>query len=189
MSSRDLPRSLAALAARIRRCTLCELHGSRTRAVPGEGPARSHILLVGEAPGRTEDETGAPFRGVGGKLLDRALGEAGIRRDRVFITNAVKCRPPGNRKPHAGEVRTCRPYLVAQIAAVRPRVIGALGQTAAHDLLGTEASLARVRGRWRRFEGRPVVSTYHPAAVLYNRRLYRALVRDLRSAKRRSEAT
>jgi len=189
MSTRGLPRELGALAARIRRCVLCDLHRSRTHAVPGEGPARARILLVGEAPGRTEDEAGRPFRGAAGKLLDQALREAGIRRDRVFITNAVKCRPPGNRRPRAQEVFACRPYLVAQVEAVAPRVVVALGQTAVRDLFGPGASLARLRGRWGAFGGRPATGTYHPAGVLYNRKLYGRLVHDLAAAKARAEGT
>jgi len=187
MSARVLPRDFPGLAARIRRCTLCDLHLSRTHAVPGEGPAHARILLVGEAPGRNEDEAGRPFCGPAGKLLDRALRAAGIRRDRVFITNAVKCRPPGNRTPRRVEVAACRPYMVSQAEAVRPRVIVALGQTAVRDLFGPGASLAGLRGQWAVFAGRPAIGTYHPAGVLYNRRLFRTLVRDLRRAKSRAE--
>src|SRR3989304_4741210 len=166
MSTRALPRKLGALAARIRRCVLCDLHRSRTHAVPGEGPARARILLVGEAPGRTEDEAGGPFRGAAGE-----------------------CRPPGNRRPRAQEVFACRPYLVAQVEAVAPRVVVALGQTAVRDLFGPGASLARLRGRWGAFGGRPATGTDHPAGVLYNRKLYGRLVHDLAAARARAEGT
>lgn len=182
-----MPPDLRALASRIRRCTRCDLHEARTRAVPGEGPDRAPLLLVGEAPGREEDREGRPFRGTAGRILDAALVRAAIPRDRVFVTNSVKCRPPGNRKPRTAELAACRPYLVAQVAAIRPRVIVALGQTATGDLLGPPAALAHVRGTWGAFGGVPVLATYHPAAVLYNRRLLPVLVADLRTARRRAE--
>ena len=122
-----------------------------------------------------------------GKILDAALLRAGIPRDRTFITNTVKCRPPRNRRPRTAELAACRPYLVAQLAAIRPQAIVALGQTATADLLGPSAALAHVRGTWGAFGGVPVLATYHPAAVLYNRRLLPVLVADLRTARRRAE--
>jgi len=184
----ELPRDLTTLAARIRRCARCGLAASRTHAVPGAGAPHARLLLVGEAPGRSEDEAGRPFRGAAGRVLDEALLRAGIPRSRVFVTNAVKCRPPGNRRPRAAELAACRPYLLAQLAAVRPRAIVALGQTAVRDLLGPGASLARIRGRWFTFGGIPLLPTYHPAAVLYNRQLLRKLATDLAKARRRAEA-
>jgi DNA polymerase len=184
----ELPRDLGKLAARIRRCARCGLAASRTHAVPGAGASRARILLVGEAPGRSEDEAGRPFCGAAGKVLDEALLRAGLPRSEVFITNAVKCRPPGNRRPRGAELAACRPYLLAQLAAVRPRAIVALGQTAVRDLLGPGASLARLRGRWSTFGGVPLLPTYHPAAVLYNRPLFAKLSADLGKAGRRAEA-
>lgn len=183
-----LPHDLDRLAARIWRCTRCDLHASRTHAVPGEGRTRAPLFLVGEAPGRDEDSQGRPFRGAAGRILDEALSRAGIRRDEVFITNAVKCRPRENRKPLAPEVAACRPFLLAQLATVRPRVVVALGETAIRDLLGPHSSLRRTRGRWTRIEDVPVLATYHPAAVLYNRRLFRRLVSDLRRARAEAES-
>src|SRR5213593_1925542 len=109
---------LEALAARIRVCTLCRLHEGRGNAVPGEGPASARLLLLGEGPGRHEDEQGRPFVGAAGKVLDAALAKAGLSRRDVFITHVVKCRPPENRNPKADEVAACRPYLEAQIRAV-----------------------------------------------------------------------
>lgn len=186
---RSLPADLDGLAVRIRRCTWCELHVARHRAVPGEGPRTARILLLGEAPGRQEDAVGRPFQGAAGKILDDAMARAGIPRGRTFITNVVKCRPPGNRRPRAQEAAACRPYLLAQLAAVRPRVIVALGETAARNLLGPRTSLPNVRGRWSRTGETPVIATYHPAAILYNRRLFRRLIADLRKARMRAEAT
>lgn len=106
----------------------------------------------------------------------------------MFVTNAVKCRPPGNRRPKGTELAACRPYLLAQLATVRPRAIVALGQTALRDLLGPGASLRRLRGRWTAFGGVPLLPTYHPAAVLYNRQLFAKLAADLGKARRRAEA-
>lgn len=177
-------RELARLAAQIRSCTRCPLHRSRTHAVPGEGPARARILLVGEAPGRTEDAEGRPFVGAAGRLLDDALRRAEIRRQSTFITNTVKCRPPGNRRPRAAELAACRPYLLAQVAAVRPRVVVAMGLTAVRDLLDGPRSLGAARRSHHAVAGTPVIATYHPAAVLRNRRLLPKLVGDLRKALR-----
>src|SRR3989304_5630674 len=128
--------SLADLAARIRGCTLCRLHEGRTRAVPGEGPERATLFLVGEGPGRNEDEKGLPFVGTAGRTLDAAPAAPGRARGEAFVTSAVKCRPPDNRKPRADEVAACRPYLLAQLDAVRPGAIVTLGGTALKALPG-----------------------------------------------------
>ena len=178
-----LPLDLAALAARIRRCTRCGLHRSRTRAVPGDGWAGATIALIGEAPGRNEDRAGRPFVGAAGRILDDALRRAGIVRERVFVTSIVKCRPPGNRKPRRTEIAACHPYLEAQLATVRPKVVVALGDSAIRALLG-RVPPAAVRGTWRDRGGVRVLSTYHPAAVLYNRPLFPKLVADLRKARK-----
>lgn len=153
----------------------------------GEGPTGAPVFLVGEGPGRAEDAAGRPFCGAAGRVLDEALARAGLPRERTFITNAVKCRPPGNRRPRASEVAACRPYLLAQLAAVRPRVLVTLGQVALRDVAGTGVALSEARGRWTEVEGMPFLATYHPAAVLYNRRLLRTLVADLRKARRKAE--
>lgn len=166
---------------------MCPLHRSRTRAVSGEGPADARIVLVGEAPGKEEDRRGKPFIGAAGRVLDEALARAGIPRTNVFITNTVKCRPPRNRRPSRDEVGTCKPFLDAQLATIRPVVVVALGQTAVRALLGHAAPLAKVRGRWRLIEDVPVLATYHPAAILYNRRLLPKLANDLARARRRAE--
>ena len=176
--------ALEDLAARIRGCTLCRLHEGRGHAVPGEGPADAKLFLVGEAPGRHEDAEGRPFVGVAGKVLDSVLGEVGLSRRDVFITNVVKCRPPENRRPRADEIAACRPYLVAQIRAVHPAVLVALGDTAATSLAGPTADVAAARRRSSRFEGIPAIATYHPAATLYNRRLTKILEEDLARAAR-----
>ncbi len=176
--------SLDETAAAVLVCTRCPLHATRIHAVPGEGPARASLLLLGEAPGRDEDASGRPFVGRAGKILDRSLAAAGIDRASVFVTNLVKCRPPRNRRPKAKESVTCRPYLLAQLDAIRPKVVVTLGATALNGLLGPGHELRAARRRPLEFEDAQVVATYHPAAVLYNRSLEAALRRDLKKAAR-----
>ena len=180
LSDAEARQALETMADTIRACALCRLASGRRCAVPGEGPVRAAILLVGEAPGRDEDASGQPFVGRAGRVLDSALAAAQLPRDSVFITNVVKCRPPGNRRPKPDEVAACRPYLVGQIAFVRPRAIVTLGATALRALLGPGHELKESRGKPLRFGGIPVVATYHPAGVLYNRALEARLRRDLR---------
>ena len=177
-------KDLAALGDRVRACTLCPLHEGRTHAVPGEGPLDPPVLLVGEAPGREEDASGRPFVGAAGRVLDKALRAAGLPRDAVFVTNVVKCRPPGNRAPKADEMEACRPYLLAQIELVRPRILVTLGTSGLRSLLGPGPDLKAVRAKALRLGETPLVPTYHPAAVLYNRTLERGLTADLRKVAR-----
>ncbi len=171
------------LNEKIRSCTRCPLSQSRTIAVPGEGPARADILLIGEAPGRDEDRAGRPFVGRAGSILDGCLKDAGIDRFRVFITNVVKCRPPENRRPKREEMEACRAYLESQIELLQPKVVILMGNAAARAVLNAEG-VAGLRGRF--FEDRFMV-TFHPAAVLRNRNLKQALVSDLLSARDKAE--
>ncbi len=168
----------------MRACTRCRLHEGRVLAVPGEGPLDAPVLLLGEAPGREEDAAGRPFVGAAGRILDAALRSARLDRASVYVTNLAKCRPPENRSPKADEVEACRPYLLAEIAAVRPRILVTLGSTALRGLLGPGYELKEARRKPLEFEGVPVVATYHPAAVLYNRKLERDLRNDLRRVVR-----
>jgi uracil-DNA glycosylase family 4 len=168
-------------------CTRCPLAATRTQVVFGEGDRHAELMVVGEAPGVEEDRTGRPFVGPAGKLLDTLLLAAGFRRDEVYICNVLKCRPPGNRDPQPDEVAACAPYLEAQIRHVAPRVIAALGRFAAHALLGTEASLARLRGTEHEVQGIPVIVTYHPAALLRNPGWTRAAWEDLQRVRRSYE--
>jgi DNA polymerase len=163
---------LEAIAARVRFCTSCGLCKARTHAVPGEGTGVAGILLVGEAPGRNEDETGRPFCGAAGKNLDLALREAGIERSRVFVTSIVKCRPPGNRDPTPQEKAACRPYLLEQVEALRPRVIVALGRHGLSGLVGeVPQDFARLAGTFLEGPlGIPVFVSLHPAAVIYRQK-------------------
>ncbi len=155
---------LRSLAAECRACGLCE---QRKQAVFGVGSETGPWLFVGEAPGADEDEQGDPFVGQAGKLLDSMLAAIGCQRGRdAYIANVVKCRPPGNRTPTAAEATACAPLLDRQIELIRPRLIVALGRIAAARLLGTDASLASLRGVVHRHGDTPVVVTYHPAYLL-----------------------
>ncbi len=162
---------LQALEAQVRQCELCGLCRERTHAVPGQGVTQPSIMVVGEAPGEQEDRQGLPFVGRSGQLLDNMLAAISHHRDtNVFITNVVKCRPPGNRNPDAQEIASCSPYLMRQIAMIQPRVILAMGRFAAQTLLKKEASMQVLRGGLHFLDVGdrqiPVVATYHPAYLL-----------------------
>ena len=174
---------LADLAQEILVCRLCALSESRRIAVPGEGPIDAEIMFVGEGPGEQEDRTGRPFVGAAGQLLNKLLAQAGLSRSDVYITNIVKCRPPGNRDPQPGEVAACRPYLEAQIALITPRVICLLGRPATHALLSPTASMGRVHGAPQEVDGITYVPLYHPAAALHQPSLGTALVQDMERLK------
>lgn len=159
---------LAALSRLVERCTRCPLHSTRTNPVFGEGAADARVVCVGEAPGQREDETGRPFVGRAGQLLDRLLLTVGLPRESVYICNVLKSRPPNNRDPLPDEVEACSPYLLRQLELIRPEVIVAFGAFAARTLLDSKQALGRMRGRIHRYAGFPVVVTYHPAALLRN---------------------
>lgn len=171
---------LEEIAEEIRRCTRCGLCQGRTHAVPGEGPADARIMFIGEGPGQQEDLQGRPFVGPAGQLLTELLAEAGIDRSSVFITNIVKCRPPGNRDPQPGEVAACRPFLDGQIASINPRVICTLGSPALHTLISPSASISREHGKPCRIEGLACMPLYHPAAALHRQDLRPTLIEDMR---------
>ena len=156
------------LAVAMSTCTACDLALSRQRVVPGQYPPHARVLLVGEAPGREEDEGGEPFIGRSGRLLDDLLAEAGLDRADMAVVNTVKCRPPGNRKPRRAEAATCRHWLDSQVQAVDPAVVVTLGGSALAWALGPGHRLRDVRGRVHAggAAGRPLVPTYHPAAAL-----------------------
>ena len=156
-------------AADVDACTACGLHRGRKKSVPGVGDPEADWLFVGEGPGAEEDAKGEPFVGQAGKLLDSMLAALGLARGaNVYIANVVKCRPPGNRTPEPGEAAACRPYLDRQIALLRPRVIVALGKSAATTLLDVDATIGGLRGRVHRYDGVPLIVTYHPAYLLRN---------------------
>lgn len=180
---RRLP-DLATFRAVALQCTRCPLHESRRSVVFGEGDPAARVLCVGEAPGAREDETGRPFVGRAGQLLDRLLLSAGFPRKSVYICNVLKCRPPGNRNPRPEEIEACSSFLLGQVREVHPRVIVAFGTFAARTLLETRESLGRLRGRTHIFRGYPVVVTYHPAALLRNPGWTRPTWEDLQRVRR-----
>jgi DNA polymerase len=150
-------------------CTQCGLHKTRTQTVFGVGDPDADWMLIGEAPGAEEDRLGDPFVGQAGKLLDNMLAALDLNRARqVYIANVLKCRPPGNRNPEPEEVAKCSPHLLKQIELVKPRLILAMGRFAAQTLLGTDASIASLRGKVYRYAGVPLIVTYHPAYLLRN---------------------
>jgi DNA polymerase len=176
--------SLQDVAALIAACRSCKLCDSRTNTVPGEGSATAKLVVVGEGPGRTEDETGRPFVGRAGELLTKILEAIKLPRDQVFICNVVKCRPPENRLPQYDEIAACLPFLYRQIELVKPKVILAMGGTAAQSLLNTKQSLGAMRNQVHRFRGIPLIVTYHPAALLRNPNWKRPTWDDVRIAAR-----
>jgi uracil-DNA glycosylase len=154
------------LAAAMSDCTACALAVSRQRVVPGVNPPGARVLLVGEAPGRSEDEGGLPFIGRSGRLLDDLLREVGLDRSQIAICNTVKCRPPDNRTPKRAELDTCRPWLDRQVDVIDPEVVVTLGGTALSWALGRGVRIGEVHGQVHERAGRVVVPTYHPAAAL-----------------------
>jgi len=169
---------LGALSAQIRVCTKCPLCKSRKRAVPGDGKTSAKVMLIGEAPGREEDETGHPFVGAAGRFLDDVLEGAGVKRDDLFITNIVKCRPPKNRAPRVNEIETCvSNYLFEQIELIDPRLIMLLGGVAAKKILGVK-SVNEARGRIIERDGRKYLVGYHPAVRFYREDLGEKVMED-----------
>jgi len=154
------------LLEELRACRKCPLAETRKNTVPGEGGNRQRVLFIGEGPGREEDLSGRPFVGRSGKLLDKILASISLGREDIYITNIVKCRPPGNRDPEPAEVIACWPYLETQIRLLRPRLIVTLGLPAARTLLESTDSLGRLRGRFHEYKGIPLLATYHPAYIL-----------------------
>lgn len=192
MTSRVLPLSieelLEAIAAEIMFCPRCRLSETRKKAVPGEGSAQSRVMLVGEGPGRNEDLEGRPFVGQAGKYLDTLLTETGLIRNKVFICNVVRCRPPENRDPLPDEIDACTPYLNRQIALIKPKLIVSLGKHSAAYMLSKAKlpfdSITRTRGKF--YEAKlwgmrmTIFPTFHPAAALYNGEYKNQLVEDFR---------
>lgn len=160
--------SLEAVGAFARGCTRCGLRAGCRGVVFGEGDAHARLCLIGEGPGRTEDELGRPFVGRAGELLDKILAAAGFRREAVYISNVVLCRPPDNRTPADEEMAACRPYLKRRLELIDPDIVVLLGATPLRALLGDKVRISQERGRWHRLDGRWVLPTYHPAYLLRN---------------------
>lgn len=176
--------SLEDVAALIASCTRCPLYQTATNPVPGTGNPRAGLMVVGEAPGATEDQQGKPFVGAAGQLLTKILSAIQLTRDDVFITNVLKHRPPLNRNPQPHEVQACSPYLLRQLELVRPRAILALGTFASQTLLQTSQSIGSLRGAVHRYYGIPLVVTYHPAALLRNPSWKRPTWEDVQLVRR-----
>jgi uracil-DNA glycosylase family 4 len=170
---------LAKIAKEVAGCTACGLHHSRKNAVPGEGPADSSLLFIGEGPGFHENEQGRPFVGAAGKFLEELLGIIRLKREQVFICNVVKCRPPGNRDPQPEEIEACRSFLDRQIVAIQPRVIVTLGRFSMARYFGT-AKISAVHGQAKHVDGRLVVAMFHPAAALHQPALRQSIEDDFR---------
>jgi DNA polymerase len=170
-----LPSDHEELKALVSGCMRCGLAGTRTQVVFNDGVADARLMVLGEAPGQNEDETGLPFVGAAGKLLDLLLASVDLsRRENVYICNVLKCRPPGNRNPLPDEIEACRGILERQIEVVSPEVILAVGTFAAQWLTGSQAPLGKLRGTVYSYRGVPLVVTYHPAAILRNQGWTRA---------------
>jgi uracil-DNA glycosylase family 4 len=174
---------LLELHGRIRECTTCPLHLTRTQAVPGYGPVTARIMAVGEGPGETEDREGKPFVGAAGQLLTRLLESVGLDRRDIYITNIIKCRPPGNRDPEVAEVEACSHFLDEQIAMLQPDVILVLGRHALSRLLPGSGGISRLHGQRLRRGDRVFVPLYHPAAALYNASLLDTLEADMQRVR------
>lgn len=159
-------RTLAEVRADLGECTRCKLHSTRKSIVFGVGAEDAPLLFVGEAPGEQEDRRGEPFVGRAGELLDKMIEAMGWSRSAVYIGNTLKCRPPGNRNPQPDELEKCMPFLKAQITAIAPRIIVALGRPAANQLLGTDAPISALRGKFHDRHGTKVMPTFHPAYLL-----------------------
>lgn len=168
---------LEKIAREVAVCEECNLHHSRKKAVPGEGPPDADIMFIGEGPGFHENEQGRPFVGAAGKFLDDLLEKIGMKRNEVFITNVVKCRPPGNRDPMVDELESCSAYLERQIQAINPKVIVTLGRFSMARFI-PNAKISNVHGQAVQMRGRLIVPMYHPAAALHQGSLRPVIERD-----------
>ncbi len=182
--AKSLPASLEALRAELGDCRRCKLHTQRTQIVFGTGSAQARLVFVGEAPGRDEDLQGEPFVGQAGQLLTRIIQAIQLTRQDVYITNVIKCRPPGNRNPAQDEIAACEPFLIKQLQIIQPRLICALGTFAAQALLKSEEKISSLRGRFHEYQGIPLMPTYHPAFLLRNPDRKREVWEDMKKIKK-----
>ena len=178
-----IPGKMALMKKNLAGCMKCALGSTRKNIVFGEGNPEAGILVVGEGPGATEDETGRPFVGRSGKLLDKIFASIDLDREKLFIANIVKCRPPNNRTPSAGESETCSKFLEQQIEIMKPGIIIALGASAARTLLDTRTGIGLLRGEFHSYMDTPVLVTYHPAALLRSPALKRPVWEDMKKLK------
>ena len=177
----DLPDdSIGQIATEVTGCTRCRLSETRQNAVPGEGSVEAKVVFVGEAPGEQEDVQGRPFVGAAGKLLTELLASIGLRREDVYITNIVKCRPPNNRPPRKDETSFCKPYLQRQLLLIAPKVICPMGNSAIHSLMASEKSVTDLHGIPFEMGNVTYFPMYHPAAALYTFQLRKVLEEDFK---------
>ena len=169
--------NLTDIANLVSKCTNCNLHYSRVKSVPGEGPEHSRIMFIGEGPGFHENQQGRPFVGQAGKFLDELLSRANLDREKVFITNVVKCRPPGNRDPLPQELEACGKYLDRQIELINPEIIVTLGRFSMAKFFG-QVKISQIHGRIKKDKDRYIVAMYHPAAALHQPALKNTLLDD-----------
>jgi DNA polymerase len=183
-SASQTEEKLSRIADELTGCTRCRLHSGRSKLVFGEGSAQSGLVFVGEGPGFDEDRQGRPFVGRAGKLLDKMIFAIGLERREVYICNVVKCRPPDNRAPQPDETAACSPFLFRQIEALGPKVICALGMSAAQALIGSPRPISQLRGKVLHWRGIPLICTYHPAYLLRSPSQKAAAWQDLKEVIR-----
>jgi uracil-DNA glycosylase family 4 len=179
------PQPLAVLDRELADCRLCPLHLGRERIVPGSGSGRAGLLLIEDQPGAEEEAAASPFGGESGELLDKMLKAIDLKREEVYLTSLVKCRPPEDRDPSGAEVSACQNFLARQIAAVNPAVICVMGQHAAHLLTGSDLPLFRMRGRFYDFHGTPLLVSFHPRFLLRNPEMKKASWQDLQNLRKK----
>jgi len=179
---------LVKIANKIKRCRKCDLYKTKTKSVPGEGSAKAKIMLIGEAPGKNEDIKGKPFVGAAGKVLDKLLQSVKLKRKDIFISNILHCRPPQNRNPRAAEIKACTPYLNQQINIIKPKIICPLGNFAASYTLEkfgkakekVKVSISKIHGKVFSAKKMEIIPLYHPAAAVYNPRMFKILLQDFK---------
>jgi DNA polymerase len=182
-SSPAVYKSMEDIKVAVQSCDACPLHSSRNNVVFGAGSENARLVFVGEAPGVDEDRQGQPFVGRAGQKLTQIIEAIGLSRSEVYITNVLKCHPPGNRNPLPEEIKACEPYLIAQLRLIKPRVICALGTFAAQTLLRTDRRISSLRGRFHTYQGIKVMPTYHPAYLLRNPKFKRHVWEDVKMVK------
>lgn len=180
MSENLNPLTIEEVAEECRKCKKCPLYLTRSKVVPGEGNEKTKVMFIGEAPGEDEDLKGRPFVGKAGQLLTKILHSVEIKREDVFITNMVKCRPPGNRNPSPSEIETCFPYLETQIALINPKIIVTLGSISTQYILETTEGITKLRGQWFDWLGDiKIFPMFHPSYLLRNEETFPGSPKDL----------
>jgi DNA polymerase len=181
--SRQQTMTLENIKGEIGDCQRCQLAGSRTNIVFGSGNPDADLMFVGEAPGSEEDRQGVPFVGRAGQLLTKIIESIDLKRDDVYISNVLKCRPPGNRNPEPGEVETCSPFLRKQLLSIRPKLVCCLGAFAAQTMLGMKTPISQLRGRFYDIDGVRIIATFHPAYLLRNAGKKREVWEDMKQIR------